>query len=58
MRLLAEGTADRAVVVSGISAAPRPALTYARGVTLYAGSDGDLDDVEAGAVAPGPHCKR
>ncbi|GIJ68938.1 alpha/beta fold hydrolase [Virgisporangium ochraceum] len=43
MRLLREGTADRAVVVFGVDADPGPELTWARGVTLYAGSDDDLD---------------
>lgn len=43
MRLLLEGTVDRAVVLFGASADPGPSLTFARGVTLFAGSDGDLD---------------
>jgi pimeloyl-ACP methyl ester carboxylesterase len=43
MRLLVEGTVDRAVVVFGIDEDPGPELTFARGVTLFAGSDDDLD---------------
>lgn len=43
MRLLLEGPADRAVVVFGVDADPGYELTWARGVSLYAGSSADLD---------------
>ncbi len=53
MRLLVEGTVGRAVVVFGVDADPGPELTYARGVTLFAGPAGSAGP--SGAVDhPGP----
>jgi pimeloyl-ACP methyl ester carboxylesterase len=48
MRMLTEGTVDRAVVVFGIDEDPGPELTFARGVTLYAAEAGG----EPGGAGP------
>jgi pimeloyl-ACP methyl ester carboxylesterase len=53
MRLLAEGTVDRAVVVFGIDEDPGPELTYARGVSLFAADAGGEIGAEIGAEIGG-----
>jgi pimeloyl-ACP methyl ester carboxylesterase len=50
VRLLLEGTVDRAVVLFGIDVDPGPELTWARGVSLFAGSSADLDLAHAGPL--------
>jgi pimeloyl-ACP methyl ester carboxylesterase len=50
VRVLVEGSLDRAVALFGSSADPDPELTWARGITLLAG-DGGVAANHAGPIA-------
>ena len=51
MRVLVEGTLDRAIVLFGSGTDPDPELTWARGITLLAGDGSGVPPDHAGPIA-------